>query len=322
MGPELSNAIRSKTTLAAYLAYAPGRNELDAFAKEFALKVLCNSRTGCGVCGGCKKALSGNHIDMLEIRSEGSVKIDAVRQVIPFVSEKPFEAENRLVIIHAADTMTIEAQNSLLKVIEEPPEHAIFLLTATNPKSVLKTVLSRCSMVRVEAEAPEKCAEILSCEGVPLMTAKVLAAYSGGYISDARGLAANNDFLKARSNAAKVFERISRARGMAITSMLNTLLEDEGIINYELDALLLMFRDALLYKCTDSTKNFMNADKVVDIKRYAEYFTTSELHNIITILIDTCEKIMLCKGINKQLTLTEMLFDILEVKLNGNSNRH
>lgn len=118
----------------------------DEIAKQIAKMILCKQEhTGCGSCSSCKKLDSGNHPDLLMITPDGaSIKNEQIESFQEFIFIRPFESDYKIVIFNEAHLMTDRAQNRMLKVLEEPPEYAVFLLLTCQPELLLDTVKSRC----------------------------------------------------------------------------------------------------------------------------------------------------------------------------------
>ena len=116
------------------------------FAKTFAKLILCqNHREDCHTCDSCIKFESENHPDFLCIEPDGkSIKIEQIRAMQEKVYEKPINGERKVYILNDAEKMTQEAQNCLLKTLEEPPEYIVIILITSNENKVLNTIKSRC----------------------------------------------------------------------------------------------------------------------------------------------------------------------------------
>jgi len=103
----------------------------------------------CGQCRSCRRILSDNHPDILHLRPSGNmIRIAVIRDLIQQLTIKPFEQGKRVVIIAGSDTMNMEASNALLKVLEEPPENTLLILTAQQTADLLPTIVSRCQQIR------------------------------------------------------------------------------------------------------------------------------------------------------------------------------
>ena len=120
------------------------------FAKEFAKIVLCqDTNKACNHCSSCIKFDGNNHPDFMPLDSEDgkNIKIAQVRALQESISEKPIISDKKVYIINNSDLMTVEAQNCLLKTLEEPPEYAIIILVLSNENKLLSTIKSRCTKV-------------------------------------------------------------------------------------------------------------------------------------------------------------------------------
>lgn len=128
-------------------------------AQQLAQALLCENigtdGIPCGMCASCQKVERGNHPDLQIIEPDGaSVKIHQTRKMQHFVNLESYEGGRQVVIIHGAHTMQTAAANSLLKILEEPPAGAYFILTAPVGDSLIQTVLSRVVWVRLQEELP------------------------------------------------------------------------------------------------------------------------------------------------------------------------
>ncbi len=121
------------------------------FAREFARQLLCLEKEENENCLSCQKYYSHNHPDFYEIEPENNtIKIEQIRQMQEKILEKPITSKRKVYLIIDSDTMTKEAQNCLLKTLEEPPEYATIVLTTSNESKLLNTIKSRCMKISFE----------------------------------------------------------------------------------------------------------------------------------------------------------------------------
>ena len=158
MKTELSRLLARERFPHALLIEASTEEAAAEFARQVALAVLCRAPEGerpCGQCAPCKKIAAGSHPDFLSYEGEGksrAISVDRVRAVRAAAYVLPNESERKILLLRGADAMLPPAQNALLKILEEPPDSAVFILTATNRWSLLETVRSRVQIVTTQSE--------------------------------------------------------------------------------------------------------------------------------------------------------------------------
>lgn len=198
-----ARALRNDALDHAYLF--TGREGLakTAFARELAV-ALVSSCGGCGDCPECGRARRGIHPDLHILEREGDViRIEQVQPLIADLSLKPFAAGYRVWVIPEADCLNAESANKLLKSIEEPPDHVVYLLVTDHLERVAPTIVSRCQLVEFHPVSDEVVAAYVrenhSLVGVE---AEALARLSGGAVErvdrlaeDARGPGRRSDYL-------------------------------------------------------------------------------------------------------------------------------
>ena len=145
----LEKIVNSNNVLHSYLFLGTegiGKKEI---AKAFAKKILCSTKEEGCTCKSCTCFDSDNHPDLYIIDYENqSIKIDEIRELTEKVIEKPIISEKKVYIINNAETMTKEAQNCLLKTLEEPPEFVVIILVSSNDNLILNTIKSRCMTLK------------------------------------------------------------------------------------------------------------------------------------------------------------------------------
>jgi len=165
----------------------------------------------CGVCGPCTRIGRGVHADVLVLEpgDSGSIKIDQVRDAIDRAAYRPFEGRRRVVIVDVADALVGEAQNALLKTLEEPPPSSVFVLVTSRPDLLLPTVRSRGHRLRFGALSESDVAAVLTQDhGFSVADARAAAATSDGSVG--RALEENTEeAIEARDTAARVLHTVA-----------------------------------------------------------------------------------------------------------------
>jgi DNA polymerase III subunit delta' len=185
-------------------------------------------RDGCGECASCRRISRQTFPDVVTIRPEegASIKIDQIREVVGQTAYRPFEGKSRVVIIDNADQMGDDAQNALLKTLEEPPARNVFVLVTARPATLLVTIRSRCCQLRFGPLAPQDLvAALMAHHGMEEHEARAAAALSGG--SMARALAAGgHELAEARAVAAGVLLEADQAAEPRLRLALSAMLLD------------------------------------------------------------------------------------------------
>ncbi|MEM1024131.1 MAG: DNA polymerase III subunit delta' [Myxococcota bacterium] len=162
-------------------------------AQRLAQICLCHAPprpdAACETCPACRKFEAGTHADLTFLAPEGrTLKVGEIREVERVLRLRPLEGRAKVVVIDRADRMTIEAQNALLKTLEEPPGESKLILLAERPRMLLPTVRSRCQSLRFRPLRPAETARILEAEGLSAEDALWASHLAGGALDRARSL--------------------------------------------------------------------------------------------------------------------------------------
>lgn len=169
-----------------------------AFGLRLARLLLCQSplatAEGCGQCAGCRLFAAGTHPDLLivePLEKSSQITVDQVRALAAFLALKPHQAARKIVVLSPAQTMNLNAANSLLKVLEEPPSGSLLLLIATQPQRLPATIRSRCAQLQLARPSAEEGIAWLASSPRALSEAGELLALAGGAPVRALELAAS-----------------------------------------------------------------------------------------------------------------------------------
>ena len=221
------------------------------FARLLAQALLCNGtddaeKKPCGECRNCKRFLARTHPDALfpaPLPKEKTIKIDALREMIDTLSRHSLEGGRRVVLIENAEKMTPQAQNCLLKTLEDGAEDTWFLLTCDVESALLPTIRSRCRCVRVQPWEPGKIERALLKRGIPADRAKALSVYCEGSLGRALQMQEDASYWQARETVRRSFLSVKSAASLATASQILKDQKDSGdrlldILEQEIRALL------------------------------------------------------------------------------------
>lgn len=294
----------------AYLICAGSVLEAEQAAERFLRRVFCETKTGCGTCSGCIKFDSGSHVDLFLLEGETSIKKEQLADLEDFLSKKSYEGGYRCVYIKGAHKMNLTVQNKLLKSIEEPPEHVIFVLATNEPEKLLTTTRSRCVTVRLRPRSREEIARALS-EKISAESAKMAAAQSMGSLAEAEALLQSEEFAKSRAGAATVLEMLYQYRNPSVFKMQEILAEDFLGVSYQMALLL---RDGIFYGITGEDGYLMNPDEQEQIQALSERFTGAGMSLMLENVLEAYGKKKNCQGLNSKLLAETLLFRLVEVR--------
>ena len=228
------------------------------FAKEFAKNILCNSgKQYCGVCKSCIEFDSSNHPDFIEISpNENSVKIEQIREMQKKVAEPPIISNRKVYLIDDADTMTKEAQNALLKTLEEPPEFVNIILIGENEANFLSTIKSRCLIINfknlTQKEINHYFVNYLNITDIP----NSIIEASSGSIGKAIQFYEKMDIFESVKHVFEEFENLG---------LIDTLKASEIIYKYQDDKYdILDYINLILFEKAKENTNYLKCMEIVE----------------------------------------------------------
>ena len=283
----MKNAIDQKKLSHAYIVNGQRGSGKKLLSRLFAMTLQCESGQNepCGVCKSCVQTKSGNQPDIITISHEKptSISVDEIReQVNGDILIKPYSSPYKIYIIPEADLMTTQAQNALLKTLEEPPEYAIIFLLTENADNLLATIRSRCVMLKLRNIKDKLVKKYLMEElKVPDYQAELCAAFAQGNIGRATMLAKSEHFNEIKDDAIQLMKYIDQMELQEIVSAIKQINKYKLEVTDYLDILTIWYRDILLYKATKDVAGLVFGDQIKFIKEKA---AKSSYEGIETIL--------------------------------------
>ena len=288
----ISSAVENNRVSHAYILNGERGSGKKMLANLFAMTLLCETGDNepCGKCHSCKQAESGNHPDIIRVTHEkpNSISVDDIRtQVNNTVDIKPYQGPYKVYIIPQADMMTPQAQNAILKTIEEPPSYAVFLLLTENAETLLPTINSRCVMLKLRNIKDTLIKKYLMENlEIPDYKADMCTAFAQGNMGRAIMLANSDHFNEIRAEAVQLLKHINEMELNEIVAAVKNISVYKLEITDYLDIIMIWYRDVLLYKATKEIDKVVFKDQLQSIKEQAR----KSSYEGIELILESLEK--------------------------------
>lgn len=312
----LQNAIFMNKVSHAYIINGERSSGKEFVAKVFAMTLQCEKQgtEPCGECHSCKQAMSQNHPDIIFVSHEkpNTIGVEDIRnQINNDIVIKPYSGPRKIYIMNEGEKMTVQAQNALLKTLEEPPEYAVILILTANVDAFLPTILSRCVVLNMKPVADELVKKYLMSElHVPDYKANICVAFARGNIGKAKLLASSEEFEKVKEEAITLVKYINDMETNEIVKAIKKISEYKLDVNDYLDILSVWYRDVLLYKATRDINSLIFRDELQQITRVADRSTYEGIENIVNALEQAKRRLQ--ANVNFDLTMELLLLTIQE----------
>lgn len=312
----LENAIKMEKVSHAYILDGLEKSGKMMLAEAFAMALQCEKGESrpCMECHSCKQAVNRNQPDIIYVSHEkpNTISVDDIRtQINNDIGIKPYSSKYKIYIVDEAQKMNQQAQNALLKTIEEPPVYGIILLLTTNADAFLPTILSRCVMLHLKAVPDEKIRKFLMEQyRIPDYQADVCTAFAQGNVGKAIQLASSEHFNEVKASALQLLKRLQDIDLYEMAAAVKQIGEYKLEINDYFDLMMIWYRDVLLYKATKDVNGLIFKDEVYDIKRQAERSSYGGIETIIKALQKA--QVRLKANVNFDLVIELLLLTIKE----------
>lgn len=312
----MKNAIKLNKISHAYIINGEKGMGKKTIAKIFSMTLQCEKGGDepCMQCHSCKQAISNNHPDIRWITHEKSstIAIDEVReQINNDILIKPYSSKYKIYIVDEAEKLTIQAQNALLKTIEEPPAYGIIMLLTNNKDSFLQTILSRCVALEMRPVASTDIINYLrEKEKIPDYQAKMVVNFAGGNLGRAIRLASMEEFNELKDMVIRHLTGICDASVTDISGYVKEAATFKDNISEYIDLMVAWFRDVLIFKASKDINQLIFKEDISLIEKYVIRIS----YNGINRIFEAADKVVLRlrANVNFDLTIELLLMCIRE----------
>ncbi len=311
----LTNSVKKDNLTHGYIFEGPKNIGKLEMAKVFAQLILCqNSREKpCEKCSSCIKANANSHPDIHIIKlDENSIKRKDIDELQSSIYMKPYESKKKVYIIDDSHKMTLQATNTFLKTLEEPPEDTIIIMITINKDLLLDTIVSRCQLINFDMLGHKEVEKILVEEyGIDEEKSKLLAGYSKGNVYKALKISDGKDkTLEYRDEIVEIVDKILENGKRAVFDYEKYFNSGKDNIDEILDIFMIWFRDILFVK-ENITDMIINKDKLEILEKQSKGKNSIRLAEIYDIIQKTYDDFN--KNVNYNLIIDNMLLKIQEV---------
>lgn len=271
----MSRSVKNRSISHAYLLEGDRTIDKLGLAESFIKAILCKEGDGdsCDSCPTCRKISHGNHEDVIYVEVDGSsIKDEAIEELQSRIKKKPYESNRNIVIIKDADTMTLRAQNRLLKTLEEPNPGTVMILLSENTENLVQTILSRCVIFKLNSFGTPEYKNVL--EGAIIIAGMLL----------------------------------SKRPFYEVSGKISEFTASRELARELLDAMETWCRDLAVYRYDPKSQIIFHKDRIDEIRDKSRLYPSSLIHQAVTALEEARSD--LDRNLNVGYTLKNMILKI------------
>ena len=301
--------IRSTKSIShAYIIQDEFSENAKTIAYAFAMSLHCQKGgvEACYNCHACKQILKNNHPDLIyvEAQNQKSISVGDIREKVNDTVEiKPYSSLYKVYIIDKADSMTVQAQNALLKTMEEPPEYAVIILIAQSLDRFLPTIKSRCIKLHISLISNRVILEKLRSLGIDSELSKSLASFSRGNLAKALTFSKEENINIYKENI-NILTNISSSNSIELYDYAELINTRENKMDF-MDFCLMWYRDILLLSVNKNAENLVFKSEYRTLRKLTSVYSLSDLDSIIESINHTIEE--LSSNVNSKYVIKLML---------------
>lgn len=318
------SSVINKTISHAYIINGEKSSGKSMLAKAFAMAIMCEAGGSepCLQCESCKKIINNCNPDVINLvrdkkKKTDSIGIDEIRQqVISSIYDRPYSGDHKVYIIDDADKMNIQAQNAILKTLEEPPSYAVLILITTNAARLLPTIISRCIVLNMRPVEDKVIRQYLRDQDRFLdSTIDVITAMASGNVGKAKLISEDSEFIEFQDSIIEILKSIPNSDYRRILDGIDKLSEIKSEKKYSVeevfDLFTLWYRDVLLYKATEDIDSLIFKKEATSIAKQSMYFKYDALNEVIKFIDDAKSKVS--SNLNYEAVMELLLINIQEI---------
>ena len=292
----------------AYIIQDEFSENAKTIAYAFAMSLHCQKGgvEACYECHACKQILKNNHPDLIyvEAQNQKSISVGDIREKVNDTVEiKPYSSLYKVYIIDKADSMTVQAQNALLKTMEEPPEYAVIILIAQSLDRFLPTIKSRCIKLHISLISNQVILEKLRSLGIDSELSKSLASFSRGNLAKALTFSREENINIYKENI-NILTNISSSNSIELYDYAELINTRENKMDF-MDFCLMWYRDILLLSVNKNAENIIFKSEYRTLRKLTSVYSFSDLENITDSINHAIEE--LSSNVNSKYVIKLML---------------